>query len=103
MSIIHTLKQVLWAMILLGMIIYVFAILFTQAATIHLTLVELEGESALLDPHELQDLRYYHGSVGASMLALFMSISNGMDWNDNTRLLRKLDEAYVYVMLVFVG
>lgn len=72
-SIIHTLRSVIWALTLLTLIMYTFAILFTYCYT----------DFVHNNPNNLEDadrLRRYFGSVPLSILNLFAAISDGISW-----------------------
>jgi len=71
-SVLHTLRSLGWTMVLLGMITYVFGILFTQAATQHL----------IEDGSEVPRLEDAYGTVGRSIFTLFQAISGGVDWGN---------------------
>ncbi|CAE7259034.1 scn4ab [Symbiodinium natans] len=77
-SILHTVKALFWALLLLGLIVYVFAILFSQAVYDY---VSDPANPAL--PEEAQEaaVRYF-GTLIRSMIALFMSITGGVSWEE---------------------
>eukprot|EP00439_Symbiodinium_sp_Y106_P025873 s469_g3.t1 len=97
-SIISTLKALFWALILLGLIVYVFAVLFTQAVYDYnndnniTAIADLDEELDFLVPTlgvRLQDVKFYQsastrywGSLAKSMLSLFMSIAGGVSWEE---------------------
>lgn len=101
-SIVSTLKSVVWSLLLLTMIIYVFAIVFTQAASDHMTLVEVSGEQTL-SPLMAKLLLDHWGSLALSMLSLFMSVAGGVSWLDVVQPLWDVDEIWLYIFLVFIG
>eukprot|EP00434_Breviolum_minutum_P026504 symbB.v1.2.023430.t1/scaffold2143.1/size88057/1 len=72
-SIIYTLKSLIWALVLLALIIYFFAILFTQAVS-----------DRLHDPlaEQLPEAERYFNSLPEAMLSLFMCISGGVSWEN---------------------
>lgn len=69
MSVVDTTRQLVWALILLALVIYSFAILFTDACQDHMF---RNGHVDSMDEH--------FGSVYASSTTLFQSILAGMDW-----------------------
>ncbi|CAE6973091.1 Catsper1, partial [Symbiodinium sp. CCMP2456] len=69
MSVVDTTRQLIWALILLALVIYSFAILFTDACQDHMF---RNGRVDSMDEH--------FGSVYASSTTLFQSILAGMDW-----------------------
>lgn len=79
-SIICTLKSLVWSMVLLVIIIYVYAIMFTQAAGDH-----LHEETTDLTTDDVITLHRYWGSLSRSMFTLFKSIAAGVSWDDVVR------------------
>ena len=77
-SILHTVKALFWALLLLGLIIYVFAILFAQAVYDY----RVDPANPAL-PEEAQSASdRYFGTLIRSMIALFMSIAGGVSWEE---------------------
>jgi len=75
-SILHTLKSLFWALVLLVLIVYVFALIFTQSVADHLT-----DESAHeLSEENLEASRKYFGTLMSTMLSLFMTVTDGVSW-----------------------
>lgn len=101
-SILSTLKTVFWAMLLLVIIMYVFAILFCQAATDYMVGVEMGVETQFLDDHSTDVLTYHWGSLTDSMISLYMCISGGVSWLDIVRPLRQIGETWLMVFLIFM-
>jgi len=95
-SIISTLKALFWALILLGLIIYVFAVLFTQAVYDHNT------DTPLPEPH-LSSSKHYWGSLSKSMLSLFMSIANGVSWEEAVAPLEAISSIWVFAFLFYIA
>mmetsp|Transcript_25715 Transcript_25715/g.59990 ORF Transcript_25715/g.59990 Transcript_25715/m.59990 type:complete len:699 (-) Transcript_25715:114-2210(-) len=89
-SILKTLRSLVWTMILLCIIMYLFAILFTEAATQYLIdeavarreELELSLQPDLKAQEISQDLEEHFGSVYKAMFALFKGITCGMNWED---------------------
>ncbi|OLP95772.1 Voltage-dependent calcium channel type A subunit alpha-1 [Symbiodinium microadriaticum] len=77
-SIFHTLKSLFWALVLICLNVYVFAVLFVQAV------VDFKEEAAFLDlgQREADGIARYFSSVLMTMLSLFMSIAGGVSWED---------------------
>lgn len=72
-SIMHTLKALIWALLLLFLVVYVFAVLFTQ--TVNTAVSDMDTSSP-----ELHDVKRYFGNLVNTMLSLFMSIAGGVSW-----------------------
>lgn len=97
-SIISTLKALVWALVLLGLIVYVFAVLFTQAV------YEFKSDPALLASASLnQDSKRYFGNLGESMLSLFMSIAGGVSWEEVIRPLQEISTMWVMAYLFYIA
>lgn len=98
-SIISTLKNLFWALMLLGIIIYAFAILFCQAVRTHLT------DPAMPPlPEEVRDqAERFFGTLLDTMLSLFMSITNGVSWNLILIPLKEVHVVWVVFFLFFIA
>jgi len=92
-SIAHTLKALFWALTLLALIIYVFAILFAQAV-----------HDASLDPDKAAEAigEKYFRSLPEIMLTLFMSIAGGVSWEDVIYPLIEIDAMWAFFFLFFM-
>ena len=94
-SIANTLKSLFWAMLLLALIMYVFAILFTDIVNSYM--LENEGvESA-------GELEKYFGTLHISVHTLFMSISGGLTWKDASGALAEISWLWVYVFTSYIA
>ncbi|OLQ00044.1 Voltage-dependent T-type calcium channel subunit alpha-1I [Symbiodinium microadriaticum] len=98
-SIIHTLKALFWALILLLLIVYVFAVLFTQAVNAHI----YDPEATSMSAANLEFSAKYFGSLPDTMLSLFMAIANGVSWEDILAPLRAISSAWVLLFLFYVA
>lgn len=93
-SIIYTLKSLIWALVLLALIIYFFAIIFTQAI----------GDSRLdADAQRSPEADRYFNSLLEAMLSLFMCISGGVSWENVIYPLWSLSPAWVVVFVFYVS
>merc|ERR1719410_9048 len=79
-----SLRSLLWSFVLLGLVIYIFAIVFAQAAVSF-----LQKNTSTGDPPECEtmpndstreDFIEFFGSTQISMRTLLVSISGGADW-----------------------
>ncbi|CAK9113547.1 Voltage-dependent T-type calcium channel subunit alpha-1I (CaVT.3) (Voltage-gated calcium channel subunit alpha Cav3.3) [Durusdinium trenchii] len=96
-SIAETLKSLFWALMLLGVVIYVFAVLFTQAVNDYIA----EPDNPM--PEELRVLAVkYFGSLYDTMLSLFESIANGVSWNQVLAPLRYISPIWAVVYLFYI-
>ena len=94
-SIANTLKSLFWAMLLLALIMYIFAILFTDIVNNHM----LENEGSVNN----EDLEKYFGTLHISIHTLFMSISGGLTWKDASGALSNISWLWVYVFSSYVA
>ncbi|CAJ1342823.1 unnamed protein product [Effrenium voratum] len=98
-SIFHTLKSLFWALVLLTLIMYLFAVLFTQAVNDYIS-----DEDALpLSDENLHASLNYFGSLFETMLSLFMSIAGGVSWEDVVAPLKAISTMWVVVYLFYVS
>lgn len=85
-SIICTLKSLVWAMLLIGLLIYVFGIFFAQVSAQYLSDLQLPPQQAssgsLCLGSVAEYVDKYWGTLGRSMTTLFKVISGGINWQD---------------------
>jgi len=88
-SIMCTLKSLIWAMLLLSLDMYLFAIVFTEASAEHIsTSIEV-----------VPRLEEFWGSLSQSTFTLFKAISGGVSWHDAVVPLGKIQP---FLLLLFV-
>lgn len=87
-QLLSTLKSLFWAVLLLFLIIYLFAIFFTQAVT------------AYAKAEDKGDVLEYWSTLSVSMLTLYMAITGGINWN---QVVVPLNEVGTIYLCVFVG
>eukprot|EP00931_Biecheleriopsis_adriatica_P086846 TRINITY_DN61415_c0_g1_i1.p1 TRINITY_DN61415_c0_g1~~TRINITY_DN61415_c0_g1_i1.p1 ORF type:complete len:564 (+),score=108.13 TRINITY_DN61415_c0_g1_i1:90-1781(+) len=75
-AIVSTIKTAYFALILIFMIMYMFAVAITQMVAEHV--VECESLGKPVDA----DLRFFFGSVPEALFAMFMTLAGGIDWKD---------------------
>jgi len=91
-SLVGTLKALVWSMVLLCMIIYIFAILFTDTVL---------GYLKENPPQYDERLDLFFGSLTQSVATLFRSISNGMNWGDGADALASMDGGLSWVLVLY--
>ncbi|CAK9056762.1 unnamed protein product [Durusdinium trenchii] len=96
-SILHTMKALVWALFLLLLIVYVFAVLFTQVISDY-----FENGGHMTGP-ELDAAQRYFGSLTDSVLALCLSISNGVSWELVLMPIKKLGTVWVLCFLGYMS
>ena len=94
-SILGTLKALIWSMLLLTLINYVFAAIFTDIVG------NYTSDSAQLEADET--LQRFFGTLQSSSLTLFMSISGGLSWNEATYPLRQIGWLWIYIFCIYVA
>lgn len=98
-SIVNTLKSLLWALVLLGLIVYVFSVLFCQAVSSHM----LDPLAAQLPERELMLAQRHFASLGDSYLSLFMSIAGGVSWEELMAPIKQISIAWVLLFLFYIS
>ncbi|CAE7636452.1 CATSPER1 [Symbiodinium pilosum] len=88
-SIMHTMKSLAWSMLLLVAIIYVFAIMFTDASVAYL----VDNPTSALN----SELVVSWGTLHASMHTLFRAVSGGFDWGGTAAALGDIHWAWMYL------
>lgn len=91
-SIVATLRSLGWALLLMVGIMYVFAIVFTQAAAEHQDINGVEPDDS--------PRRSFYGSLFTSMFTLYAAILGGISWYETVMPLHEI--SIIYTML-FVG
>jgi len=100
-AIIESMTSLVWCFLVVGLIIYMFAIVFLYGVTEHLR--DSDGTHQVT-----QDLLEFYGDVPTAVLSLFMTISGGVDWHDAMRPLKAVHWIYqplfaFYVFLMVIG
>mmetsp|Transcript_77722 Transcript_77722/g.186461 ORF Transcript_77722/g.186461 Transcript_77722/m.186461 type:complete len:570 (+) Transcript_77722:33-1742(+) len=98
-SIAYTLKSLFWALMLMAVIIYVFAVLFTQAVSDYV----LDPAMPEMTEHESQACSEYFGSLDATMLSLFMSIAGGVSWEEVIGPLKEISIVWALCFVFYVA
>ncbi|CAE7479501.1 CACNA1S [Symbiodinium necroappetens] len=94
-SIMHTMKSLAWSMLLLVAIIYVFAIMFTDASIAHMA----DNPTSVLNP----ELSQSWGTLHASMHTLFRAVSGGFDWGGTAAALGDVHWAWMYLFTAYIA
>jgi len=101
---IASLRSLLWSFVMLALVVYVFSIVFVQAAVSFLQSNNFDGELAELREAYIE----WFGSIQLSMRTLLVAISGGTDWIQFCQMLELVSPFYslmfiLYTMLVFHG
>mmetsp|Transcript_27688 Transcript_27688/g.50598 ORF Transcript_27688/g.50598 Transcript_27688/m.50598 type:complete len:431 (+) Transcript_27688:1106-2398(+) len=97
LAIIGSMISLVWTFLVVGFIIYVFAVFFLLAVHDH-TL----GGNVRADSTTEQNLLEYYGSLYKCIVTLFATISGGIDWYDALRPLRALSWLYELVFMTYI-
>lgn len=100
-SIMTTVKSLVWSLMLLGMIIYLFGILFAQAVLEHLDLTECGDDVSCSDNQST--LKGDWAGVPIAMLTLYESISGGKDWDLVIRPLAEVSWFWACLFIAYVS
>mmetsp|Transcript_93423 Transcript_93423/g.146975 ORF Transcript_93423/g.146975 Transcript_93423/m.146975 type:complete len:718 (-) Transcript_93423:424-2577(-) len=84
MSIICSMRSLIWTMVLMFIMIYIFSVYFTQLVA------DYVGDLP-------QDLARYYGTLDITILTLYESITGGLDWRDAVDPLIKWISAWMAV------
>ncbi|CAJ1400977.1 unnamed protein product [Effrenium voratum] len=97
-SILYTLKSLIWAMVLLMLIVYTFAVLFTQVVNDYMN----DPDSSMTDRERVAGEEYF-GSLLQAMLSLYMSIAGGVSWEVVVLPLRAVSIFWVVIFLFYIA
>lgn len=90
---VDTTKSFVWSLMLLVLMMYVFGLLFTDAAIDHMRII------GTTDP----DMDRLFGTVPSSISTLFRSISNGMDWGTAADSLTAIDPIWAQLFNFYIA
>eukprot|EP00929_Paragymnodinium_shiwhaense_P034643 TRINITY_DN1881_c0_g1_i1.p1 TRINITY_DN1881_c0_g1~~TRINITY_DN1881_c0_g1_i1.p1 ORF type:complete len:645 (+),score=77.52 TRINITY_DN1881_c0_g1_i1:49-1935(+) len=95
LSIMITLRSLVWATVLMIIIIFTFAIFICQSIA---DSYKNCGTDCVVDP----DLNLYWGSLPSASLSLFQIITGGKDWDDLARPLMERSQLLLFILVVFI-
>lgn len=108
-AIASTIKTAAFAFLLIFIIIYMFSIALSQMVADHTTQemrrLGTEDLNAIYDIAGGDETIVFYGSMGDTMIALFMTIAGGIDWKDAFMPLRALggpEAALIFMLYVFL-
>lgn len=85
-----------WALLILLLTIFMFAVIFVNAVASHVQQVTQVGD--VLD----DDVKLFFDSMSMALLTLFMSISGGVDWYAVWKVLHRISPAYSALFVLYV-
>lgn len=93
-SILGSFVSLFWSFVMIGLILYIFALMFCQAVASRLSIgVDEEYE---------RELYYYFGSVRGTTLTLYECTTGGVDWHDVYKVIRKLGLMHTTFFLFYI-
>jgi len=95
-GILSSLKPLAWALLLLGIIMYVFSVCVLQFVAERVTNLPAEDTDAV-------ELRQFYSSLTHTMRTLWMSISGGVDWGDASRPLGDIHSLLEGAFILYVA
>lgn len=98
-AIFGTVKNCLWTSLLLCLILYIFGVMFAQAASDHLHETD---QLTLALSHETDVLREYFGTLPRSIYSCFKAILGGVDWEPVANALGDIGAFYLGLFLLMI-
>eukprot|EP00929_Paragymnodinium_shiwhaense_P093086 TRINITY_DN53138_c0_g3_i1.p1 TRINITY_DN53138_c0_g3~~TRINITY_DN53138_c0_g3_i1.p1 ORF type:complete len:567 (-),score=108.84 TRINITY_DN53138_c0_g3_i1:197-1897(-) len=90
-SIVNSLSSLVWVLMLLAVLIYFFAVVFTSLALIHV----------VPDDPQFEHIMHFYGSLPRTSLTLFESVFGGLSWDEPAQLLIDCVSPYACVLYCF--
>lgn len=90
--VLSTLRSLIWTLLLLAIIMYIFGIMFTQAATDHI----------LRSPGD-DEVRLYWGALWRSSYTLFKAVTGGVSWQDVSTPLGRVHGIMETIFICFIS
>jgi len=103
LTIVESTFSLTWVFLVLGTIIFAFAVFVVQGVTAELRQQDVgvaDGETQQLEFRA--ELLEFYGGVPAACICLFMIVSGGLDWKDAMVPMKKLNSAYEYFFAFYV-
>jgi len=98
-SIFSTVKSLMWALLLLLLIVYIFAVIFVQVVNGY----NADDSLPRMPEKQVRASEKHHGSLAGCMLSLFMSIANGVSWQEVLEPVRFISAHWVLLFLFFIS
>jgi hypothetical protein len=99
-AILNTVKNCVWVSMVLGMILYVCGILFTEAAKRQIK--EWDEDPDMIKTLVQLDVHQYFSTLPRSIFTCFKSTLGGIDWEIASYALSELGVGYVLVFVLFI-
>ena len=95
-SLMGTLKSLFWSFLLLGLVIYIFGILFTDVLLDFRATVGGTGQ-------DFEEMQKYFGNLGSSAATLFRAISDGISWQTAADALQPAGQFWVQLFHFYIA
>lgn len=90
--------SVFWSFCLLGLLLYIFALIFLQGLADYIAIQQTQGS---VDAKFEEAAHLHFGSLGSAMLALYMSVTGGNDWAIFYDVVAAAGPLYSFLYLVY--
>lgn len=97
-SIIGSFVSLFWSLVMLSMIIYLFALIFVQAMTLHLA-----GMGDSIDALEEARAMHYFGGVAKTSKTLYQVTTGGLDWENVYDILEPCGWIYTIAFVFYIA
>ncbi|CAE8586633.1 unnamed protein product [Polarella glacialis] len=95
-AILNSFVDLMWAFLVVGLILFVFAIVFDNAVATYFDELDLNDSDKL---QEAKEVHILFGSLYESMISLWSAVSGGNDWMSYGEVLRKLGLGDFYFLV----
>lgn len=95
-ALLSSIASLVWAMAVLVFLIFLFAIIFMQGATQYV-------DQDVHNHEYVQFLQEFFGSMGMTLLTLFMSVTSGLSWWDVEKVLLDIHPIYGLLFVVYIA
>lgn len=93
-SILKSMRTMMWSVVLVGALLFLASLMFTQATTAY-----LQDNPDQASP----DMEHYWGSLGGAMQSLYLAVSGGNDWELIAGPLKRIGGPYYPVFFVYTA
>jgi len=92
-------RSLFWALLMLGLIMYMFGLCFLQGVTGYLE----DNKDREIDPQVRLAIEKYWDSIYDAICTLFMAITRGIDWRLASEPLEEVGQAYHMLFLLYIS
>jgi len=91
-GVLSTLRSLIWTLVLLTIILYLFSLLFMQAANDHMVTFG-----------DVPEVTKYYGDLPRSVFTLFKAVTGGVDWQEVSAPLGIVNPLWEIVFVIFIA